>query len=177
MPCDPPNQREGDNTSSIWPLAIGGTEVGRLSGVYELTIQTQPEILIWAFTHTSQCKTWRLRNYVDPVLVQRRIVCRNGIVHDTFSVDESGDVVMTDAPQISHTAESTDLHVMGDEIETTLTESAVLGGFDGNASGVLKRVPKALAVENDEWVDYLDVRGCSEAWYDTDGDVVMWYGN
>jgi hypothetical protein len=32
-------------------------------------------------------------------------------------------------------------------------------------------------VENDEWVELLDVRGCSEVWYDWDGDVVMWYGN
>jgi hypothetical protein len=66
---------------------------------------------------------------------------------------------------------------MGDETETPSTESAVLGGFDGNASGELKRIPKALAIEKNEWVDYLDVRGCSEAWYDGDGDVVMWYGS
>jgi hypothetical protein len=31
-------------------------------------------------------------------------------------------------------------------------------------------------VENDDWVDMVDVRGCSDAWYESDGDVVVWYG-
>ena len=48
-------------------------------------------------------------------------------------------------------------------------------GFDGCDSGVLKRVPKALAVENDEWVDFVDVRGCVDAWYEGGGDVLVWY--
>lgn len=148
-----------------------------MTGVCELAIQTQPEVLIWAFTHTSKCKTWRLHNYVDPVLVEKRLVCRNGIIHGAPSIDGSGDVVMTDAPQAPRVSESINHHVVRDETDTIQAERSLLGGFDGNASGVLKRVPKALAVENDEWVDYLDVRGCAEAWYDADGDVVMWYGD
>lgn len=50
-------------------------------------------------------------------------------------------------------------------------------GYDGSASGIWKKMPKALAVENDGWLDYLDVRGCSEAWYDSEGDVIMWNGS
>jgi hypothetical protein len=133
--------------------------------------------MVWAFTLTSKCKVWRLQNYIDPITVERRIACRNGIVHNAFSTDDSGDVIMTEAPQTSQVRKSIDHRVIGDEIEAVGTDRSVLGGFDGNASGVLKKVPKALAVENDEWVDYLDVRGCSEAWYDADGDVVMWYGD
>ncbi|KAH6866878.1 hypothetical protein BKA58DRAFT_430749 [Alternaria rosae] len=177
FPSSQPKQRNGEDSSSIWPLAIGGTEIARLSDVCELAIQTQPEVLIWAFTHTSKCKTWRLHNYVDPVLAEKRHVCRNGIIHGASSIDESGDVVMTDAPQASHVCESINHHVIGDEIETLQAERSLLGGFDGNASGVLKKVPKALAVENDEWVDYLDVRGCLDARYDADGDVMMLYGS
>jgi hypothetical protein len=41
----------------------------------------------------------------------------------------------------------------------------------------MKRMPKALAVENVDWADLVDVRGCSDAWYDGDGDVVMLHGN
>lgn len=84
---------------------------------------------------------------------------------------------MTDAPQALHVCESINHHVIGDEIETLQAERSLPGGFDGNASGVLKKVPKALAVENDEWVDYLDVRGCLDARYDADGDVMMLYGS
>jgi hypothetical protein len=123
------------------------------------------------------CKTWRLCNYKDPVLADTRHICRNGIIHDAFSIDLSGDVVMTDVPQASHVSQSVDLSVTGDESEIPQAERSVLVGFDGNGSGVLKRIPEALAVENDEWVDFLDVRGCSEARYNADGDLEIWYGN
>ncbi|CAG5183619.1 uncharacterized protein ALTATR162_LOCUS10671 [Alternaria atra] len=169
-------QRDHWLNYSIWPLAIRGTEVGRLAGVCELAIQTQPEILVWAFTHTSKCKTWRLCNYIDPVLVDKSLVCRNGIVHDAFSVNGSGDVIMTDASHALPINGSIDLHVTGEDTEIPQAERSVLVGFDGNSSGILKRIPKALAVENDEWVDYLDARGCSEARYQANGDVNMWYG-
>lgn len=46
-------------------------------------------------------------------------------------------------------------------------------GFDGR----LKRVPRALAVENDAWVDGIDVRGCADAWFEEGGDVVCVCGN
>jgi hypothetical protein len=84
---------------------------------------------------------------------------------------------MTDVAHAAPVGGSIDLHVTGDRIEIPQAERSVLVGFDGNSSGILKRVPKALAVENDEWVDYLDVRGCSEARYEADGDVEMWYGD
>jgi hypothetical protein len=55
------------NDPSIWPIAIHGTEIGTLKAVSALTIQTQPDITIWAFSHASQGKSWCLRNYTDPV--------------------------------------------------------------------------------------------------------------
>lgn len=61
-------------------------------------------------------------------------------------------------------------------------------GFDGHCSQILrgpnpdsgtynehrlvKRLPRAMSVENDEWVDFLDVRGC-DAWFEENGDVMM----
>ncbi|KAF1845818.1 DUF221-domain-containing protein [Cucurbitaria berberidis CBS 394.84] len=164
---DPANR---DNSNSIWPIAIRGTEIGQLSGVCELAVQTQPEILMWAFTHSSQCKTWRLHNHADPIVRSKRYICRSGLVHDSYSIDDTGDVIMEDTPPI-------DLHHEENESETPQAEGSVIVGFDGNASGVVKRIPKALAIENDEWVDLLDVRGASHAWFDRDGDVVICYGS
>jgi hypothetical protein len=169
--------RNGSGTNSthpIWPLAIRGTEIGRCEDICALAAQTQPDIIVWAFTHSSQCKTWRLHNYIDPVVPLQQYVCRDGFVHDAYSVDGTGDVIMSDAPAPAR-HNTIDLHVHGDQYELPAAERAITLGFDRNASGVLKRMPKALAVENDDWVDLVDVRGCDDAWYDADGDVVMFY--
>jgi hypothetical protein len=161
-----------DNPSSIWPLAIRGTEIDKLRGICELAVQTRPDITIWACTHSSHCKTWRLHNYVDPVVQTKQYICRDSLVHDSYSVDEDGDVVMSETPSSTIMG----LHVHGEQEEHPSYERSVVLGFDGHASGVLKRMPKALAVENDDWVDLVDVRGCSDAWYEGDGDVFMFYG-
>ncbi|KAF2630750.1 hypothetical protein BU25DRAFT_455826 [Macroventuria anomochaeta] len=172
---DPVNRSEADSDSPIWPISLSGTEIGRLSGICELAIQTRPDILIWAFTYTSQCKTWRLHDYVDPVIRAKQFIDRSGLVHESFNVDDSRDVIMQDAPPSSIASSTIDLHVEGEEWERPMAERSVIVGFDGNASGVLKRIPKALAVENDSWVDDIDVTGCADAWFEGGGDVVTWY--
>lgn len=144
-------------------------------GVCELAIQTQPEILVWAFTQTSRCKTWRLQDYTRPVRVTQRYACQNGIIHNSFSTEEAGDVNMTDVPHATSVRKPVDVHPTGDETETSQAQRSFPIGFDGNGSGIFKRIPRALAVESDEWVDYLDVRGSSEARYGANGDVEMWY--
>ena len=154
-------------------MAIRGTEIGKLVGVCEVAVQTQPEIFIWAFTHTFQCKAWRLHNYIDPVVCSYRYVCRSGIVHDSYCIDESGDVIMADAQLAPHVRESL---CFSNEVKERQPESFGLTSYDGNSSGLLKKeLQKALALENDVWVDCVDVRACSKAWYDSDGNVVGWY--
>jgi hypothetical protein len=64
-----------------------------------------------------------------------------------------------------------------EECDGSRAERSIVVGFDDHVSGVMKRMPKALAVENVDWADLVDVRGCSDAWYDGDGDVVMLHGN
>ena len=61
---------------------VHGTEISRLPGVCELSIQMQPDMLIWAFTASSQCKTWRLRSQADPEACLTNHVCPNGLVHN-----------------------------------------------------------------------------------------------
>lgn len=154
-----PHDRPEDN--SVWPLAIDGIEIGTLNGVCELAILTDPDITIWGFGLDSQAKTWQLRSHVGKISRSRRYVCRSGMVHRSHSEDEAGDVLMRDAEDI-HTPESDASSLCG---ERTV-------GFDGNSSQIIvKRIPRALHMENDEWVDLLDVRGC-DAWYDINGDVV-----
>lgn len=145
--------------------------------VCELAVQTQPDILLWAFTKTAHCQTWRLRDFVDPIIRTKQYMCRNGMVHHAYSVDESGDVVMEDASALEEASSSLERHLHGNnEFEVTTADQSIVPGFDGNASGVLKRMHKALAVECDPWVDFLDLRGASDAWFEDDGSIIAWYG-
>ncbi|KAH6612707.1 hypothetical protein C7974DRAFT_369744 [Boeremia exigua] len=152
--------------ASIWPVSLSGTEIGRLTDVCELAVQTRPDLLIWAFTYTSQCKTWRLHNYVDPIARPTQYVGGSGLVHDSYSVDEPKDVVMLDTPSSSS---AIDIQAEGNTCERS---AAVESGMDRSTPGVWKRIPGALAVENDSWVDTIDVGGCADAWFERGGDVV-----
>jgi hypothetical protein len=53
----------------------------------------------------------------------------------------------------------------------TATKGSV--GFDGHSSSMpMRRIPNALSIENDGWVDLLDVKG-GDSWYTMMGDVIM----
>jgi hypothetical protein len=182
-----PSNRWGDNP--IWPIAVHGTEIGVLRNVCEISVSTTPDITVWGFTLDAQCKAWQLRNHADDVVRERRFVCGNGMMHEAYTVDEARDVIITDIASHPPPASPSPPPSESD------TERSV--GFDGCASQILnqheeglhglsgesedgrrvKRWPAALSVENDEWVDFVDVRGC-DAWYEGNGDVVMvpWFG-
>jgi hypothetical protein len=144
--------------SAVWPIALRGCEVGRVGGVCHLAVYTvDPGITIWAFSLDGIARTWQMRTGSRHRLTQpsRRHVSRSGIVDGNGSGDADSDVF---------TAE-----IIADDEQF---ERGV--GFDGNYSQTLtKRLPRALAIENDEWVDLIDVRGC-DAWYDEEGDVIMY---
>ncbi|KAL6164299.1 hypothetical protein ACJQWK_09965 [Exserohilum turcicum] len=173
---DSTTQGECYKRGPVWPLAISGTEVTRLADVCEISVQTQPELLIWAFTRSARCETWRMQNHMDPRLCAKLATCKHGIVHDNLCADEDGHVFMTDARQTRPANDEVDVDFVGNSTGACLAPRRGIGGYDGSACGVLSKMPRALAVENDEWVDYVDVRGCVEAWYDGHGDVVMWHG-
>lgn len=172
---DGPTAFDPDNDSPVWPISLSSTEIGRLPDICELAIQTRPDIAIWAFTYTSQCRTWRLHDYTDPVVRAKQYIDRSGLVHDSHLANVDRDVIMHDAPPSSIASSAIALHVEGEEWETPAAERRVVVGFDGSASGVLKRVPGALAVKNDGWIDGVDVRGCKDAWFEGGGDVVSWW--
>jgi hypothetical protein len=167
------HQAEAEDPEQVWPVVIQGTAIGTLKGICEVAVQTRPEISIWALTYSLQCKCWRLRNYVDPIVRIKQYVCRNGIVHDSHSVDGNSDVIMSDTLPILPARIATSLLAHDGRDECAEAKRSSLSGLHG---GVIKRMPRALATENDDWIDMIDVRGCADAWYDNDGDVVMCIG-
>ncbi|KAF1920160.1 hypothetical protein BDU57DRAFT_533960 [Ampelomyces quisqualis] len=172
LPLDASPDTGSTDSANVWPIAVRGTEIGKLRNICEIAVQTRPDFTFWAFTHTSQCHSWRLRSYVDRELPMKRSVCRNGNLHDLYSFDGSSDNIMENAPSLPPACT---LHARGELDEHPVAQRSVMLGFDGNPSVIMKRLPKALSVENDDWVDMIDVRGCSDAWYDGDGDVVMFF--
>ncbi|KAH7402052.1 hypothetical protein DE146DRAFT_452260 [Phaeosphaeria sp. MPI-PUGE-AT-0046c] len=168
VPCETTKNIEVKISASLWPIAICGTEIEKLKGICEIAIQTQPDLTIWAFTHSSHCRTWRLRNYVDLIVPTEHFVCHDGGVHNLSLTNGPRDMFMGSSQTCPRNPG--DLQHQIQKAEDLVTR------FDGYASGYMRRIPKALAVENDVWVDLVDVRGRSDAWYDEGGDVVMLHG-
>ncbi|KAL5391354.1 hypothetical protein DPSP01_001228 [Paraphaeosphaeria sporulosa] len=190
---DEPSPSERAGNSTIWPVAIRGQEIGKLQGVSELAIHTEPDITIWGFTLDAQCKTWQMRNHADPIIHCRYYICRGGAVHEVYLTGKPGRAVATHASSASFGSRH------GSQLSSPVTSRIASPdfiaygperpvGFDGHCSQTLhapnhgsstyseprpvKRLPGAMNVKNDEWVDFLDVRG-GDAWFEENGDVMM----
>jgi hypothetical protein len=153
-----------DLLNRIWPIAVRGMVVGTLAGVCELAVVTSPNIAIWAFGLDSRAKTWQVGQGKETG--NRRYVCRSGIVHDMCAGSEAASSPDDGSDFTSHS-----------EVEMEYPDKMISDppdlGFDGNSSQTLvRRMSKAMSVENDDWVEFVDIRGC-EAWYDENGDVFI----
>lgn len=141
-------------------------------------MQATPDLTIWAFTQFGQCQVYQIRNSEDDVKHDQLHVCFHGCVHDSSAVSQlsqtNGMQSTTNRTGLD-TTHAIDLHVRGESDELPGTERYLLSPLDGDVSGGLKRIPKALAVENDQWVDWLDVSGSLRSWYEENGDVVAVY--
>jgi hypothetical protein len=88
------------------------------------------------------------------------------MVHQSYSVDHDGDVIIRDADTSHVQTEDAEYLARSPDPEAIL-------GLDGHTSqGATKFLPKALHIEQDAWVELLDLRGCT-AWYTAEGDVVL----
>ncbi|PSN60599.1 hypothetical protein BS50DRAFT_579124 [Corynespora cassiicola Philippines] len=135
----------------IWPITIHGTEIGVLRSICGLAILTRPDVTIWAFSVSSNSKVWQLRS-TGGQNQACRYVCRSGIVQEAYAVDGASD-------------------------ETGAAIKAPGGPLIKTKNGIMfRRLPHALSIENDEWVDFVDVVGC-DAWYEQSGDVVVCHGS
>jgi hypothetical protein len=141
------NSDANSDRDGIWPLLVGGTEVGKLEGVCALAVQSVPGVSVWAFSRSGQCKSWRAGGCVDALDHDEGFVCRSGFVHD--------------------------VHDKHDEDGGQDSQQSAMVDVGRSRSGELEMMPKVLAVENDEAVEDIDVRGCLDAWYNEDGDVGM----
>jgi hypothetical protein len=82
---------------SVWPVKIRGQQIGSCCGLVDLTIDSGPDMTIWAFNKHGVATVWKIdlgRNEK----VNRRCVMRDGTVRD---IDGEGDVEMSDAPSPS----------------------------------------------------------------------------
>jgi hypothetical protein len=129
----------------IWPLVVGGTEVGKLEGVCALAVQSVPGVSVWAFSRSGQCKSWLAGGCVDALDHDECFVCSSGFVHD--------------------------VHDKHDEDGGQGSQQSAMVDVGKSRPGEVERLPKVLAMENDEAVEDVDVRDCLDAWYNEDGDV------
>lgn len=105
----------------------------------------------------------------------RQYVCYHGCVYNSALVSETTSHAFANNDTVLSTSCTIDLHVRGEGDELPKTERYLLSSLDGDGSGGVKRIPKALAVENDQWVDWFDVSGSERSWYEENGDVVAVY--
>ncbi|PVH97806.1 hypothetical protein DM02DRAFT_657964 [Periconia macrospinosa] len=166
----------------VWPIAVRGTAIATLPDVCKLVIHTKPNLTIWAFTMDAQCRVWQLRNSVDSSVRTDRYVCQNGVVHTVCTT--SGVSCSKEHNISSLTSFSPFSRMPGPSHENPADERLVgLDGLcpeplptEGNTIDYRQQsyqvIPKALSAENDDWVDFVDVRGC-DAWFEQNGDVTM----
>ncbi|OCL13150.1 hypothetical protein AOQ84DRAFT_124757 [Glonium stellatum] len=147
---DLPLQPYLPDKNPIWPLGVRGTVIGTVNGLIELAIYTSPELTIWAFALDGRAVTWQVDSGQRPLVTAERNVGRDGRVNDQYEVDMEGDIVMAD-------------------METDGERSV---GFDGHDSTLLPKIPGELRVDNDDYVDSVNISS-GEAWYDENGDIVM----
>jgi hypothetical protein len=98
---------------------------------------------------TSRCKTWQLRNHADAVVHACHYVCRNGVIHDAYARSKAD--VSAYGPKCPVGFDGHCSQMLG-------APDAGSGLYSGQSQ--VKRLPRAMSVESDEWVEFLDVRGC-----------------
>lgn len=171
---DPAERLGTDDSNTVWPILLSGMEIAILPDICELAVQTRPDILIWAFTCTSQCKTWRLHNFVDRIVRSKQVVGRDGLIYG-ISVEGSNDDSKYGADIFTTSSDSRRAGVDEEQCEKLGGKKPQEVGCNDQTSGFFKVVPRALAVENDKWVDCIDVMSCADAWFESGGDVVTWH--
>jgi hypothetical protein len=101
---------------SVWPAKVRGQEIGKISSLTDLAIDSGPSMTIWAFSAEGIAKTWQVNDGTFDGEVQERCIARDGSIRE---IDSNGDVEMTDVPYYF----------------TSLSESPVqVDSFDGSSS-------------------------------------------
>jgi hypothetical protein len=88
----------GSVPRSVWPVKIRGQEIGTLSDLVDLAIDSGPSMTIWAFSSEGVAKVWQIDDGHFDGSVTQRLVARDGTMRE---LDGEGDVEMSDAPPSS----------------------------------------------------------------------------
>lgn len=83
---------------SVWPVKVRGQEIGTLTGLVDLAIDSGPNMTIWAFSKEGMAKVWQIDDGQFDGSVTERLIARDGTIRE---LDGEGDVEMSDAPSSS----------------------------------------------------------------------------
>lgn len=76
--------------SAVYPLEIEGQPMAICSGLVELSLDSGPNMVLWAFSADGWARTWAMDTGIGDLLTQTAVQQNGGIRH----VDDDGDIVM-----------------------------------------------------------------------------------
>lgn len=79
---------------SVWPVKIRGQEIGTCSGLVDLTVDSGPDMTVWAFSKEGISTVWKLDDGKMSSVKTLRVM-RDGSIREE---DWDGDVEMIDSP-------------------------------------------------------------------------------
>lgn len=146
---------------SVWPVKIKGQEIGTCSSISDLTIDSGPNMVIWAFGKDGSTTSWTLDNGRGEK-TQAYSVARDGSVKETVEVDDSDRSIISEPDVFCMSPDSMDgagsrrseIHrskrrrVM---LATPPPEDAVQ--FDADGDVVMIDIDDARNCESSRWVE------------------------
>ncbi len=96
-------EAEDGDERALWPARIRGAEIGRVSSLVDLTVNSSPNFAIWAFGANGEGLVWEIDD--GSFASMRTITIRpDGVVE--AATDPDGDVIMCDAPSPEEDSQS-----------------------------------------------------------------------
>jgi len=157
----------GGGPKSIWPLFLKGTTIGRLENVVEVAVNDSEELCIWAFTLDGSAVAWKIDNGSRNLVKSR--AAPDGRILNQYELDADDDVIMKD---LHDDHRFVDGHMMFPSTVILLANFVDVRYRVGySTSGGEIVLPRALALENNEDVDMIQIHGT--ALFNDDGDIIM----
>jgi len=110
---DASGDREVGSTRALWPVKIRGAEIGRVSNLSDLAIDSGPDFTVWAFGANGEAFVWQIDDGF-PRRIEKISILQDGRVADARDAD--GDIIMSEARPLAE-----------DHVRRTV-------GFDGTSS-------------------------------------------
>ncbi|KAI9876756.1 MAG: hypothetical protein M1830_005804 [Pleopsidium flavum] len=95
---DDGNDSKVGSKRALWPFKIRGAEIGRVSNLSDLAIDSSPNFTIWAFSANGEAFLWQIGNG-SPQRLKKISILQGGRVAPTRDAD--GDIIMSEAPPLA----------------------------------------------------------------------------